>query len=128
MGSVAVALVLVPNPTDCFTVDNLTTIDAGGADGGADPGALAAPTPVALAEILTNFWQNVVLDVRRDPTDGSGTVQPRLTGAGALPAVSVAAGSLAPGYPQLGIATSVSGPAGNVEIQFDNVTVDFPSP
>jgi hypothetical protein len=125
MGSVAVALVLVPNPTDCFTVDNLMMPDGGGAD--ADAAAPVGPAPIPLAEILTNLWQNVVIDVRRNPADGSGTVQPTLAGAGALPAVSIDRGSLAPGYPQLGIATSVSGPAGSVEIQFDNVTVDFPA-
>jgi hypothetical protein len=128
MGTVGVALVLVPNPTDCFTVDNLMTGDAGAGDADASLGAgsPAAPAPIPLTDILTNEWQHVVLDVRRNPTDGSGTVQPSLASAGAIAPVPVGAGLLAEGFPQLGVATSVSGPSGTVEIQFDNITVDFP--
>jgi hypothetical protein len=126
VGTIAVALVLAPNPTDCFTVDNLMTGDGESGDGGAS-GSGEAPTPIPLAEILTNEWQHIVLDVRRDPSgDGSGTLTATLASAGALPEITIPAGSLAPGFPQIGVATSVSGPSGEVEIQFDNITVDFP--
>jgi hypothetical protein len=127
MGTVAVALVLAPNPMDCFTVDNLMMGDGGDADASSS-GLPPPPTPIPLAEILTNEWQHVVIDVRRDPSgDGSGTLQPTLASTGAMAAIRIDPGFLAPGYPQLGIATSVSGPSGHVEIQFDNVTVDFPN-
>jgi len=114
------AIVVRPSARECFTVDRLTAADdAGGADGGTPP--------FLLGEILVGGWNHIVLDVRRDPSgDGSGTIQPTVRGFGTLGAVPIPAGSLGPGYPQLGIATSVSGPVGNVEIQFDNVTVDFP--
>jgi hypothetical protein len=129
MASVAVALVLVPNPSDCFMVDNMMTMDAGGTgDDASDQGAANSPPIFPLREILANNWQHIVLDIVRDSSgDGSGSVQPTLSGVGAIPLALVPAGFLSPGYPQLGIATSVTGPSGNVEIQFDNVTVDFPS-
>jgi hypothetical protein len=129
-GTVGVALVLAPNPTDCFMVDNLMTMDGGGSgdDGGSEPAGPASPQPVSLGNILTNAWQHVVLDVTRASSgDGSGSVLPTLAGAGAMAAIPIPSGYLAPGYPQLGIATSVTGPSGDVHIQFDNVTVDFPA-
>jgi hypothetical protein len=123
IATAAVALVLVPNPTDCFMVDNATAPDGGSGDGGG-----GSPGPIVLGEVLQNEWQHIVLDIRRDPSgNGSGTIQPTLPGVGAIGAISVDAGYLTSGYPQLGIATSVTGPSGNVEIQFDDVTVDFPA-
>jgi hypothetical protein len=124
LATVTVGLLIVPNPTDCFMVDNLMV--APGDSGAGD--APVIPVPMPLGNILKNEWQHIVLDVRRDPSgDGSGTVQPTLPGAGALTATAIPPGALAPGYPQIGIASSVTGPSGNVEIQFDNVTVDFPA-
>jgi hypothetical protein len=124
-GTIAVAAVVIP-AADCFSVNNLmdaAASDAGG--GGATMDSGAPPQPIVIATILTNQWQHVKLELIRGE-DGSGILQPTLNTTGAIPAVPVPAELFPPGYPQLGIASSVTGPAGNVEIDFDNVTADFP--
>jgi hypothetical protein len=123
-GTVALAAVVVPGG-DCFSVNNLMDAAAFG-DGGAatmnDGGA--PPQPIVLATILTNQWQNVSLEIVR-AEDGSGVLRPTIAHAGALSPVPIPAELFPPGYPQLGIASSVTGPAGDVAIDFDNVTADF---
>lgn len=123
-GTVAIAVVVVPNPMDCFTVNNLM-LD-GGDDAGTDTSMSGdVPAPIVLATIPTNQWQHVSLEIIRSE-DGSGILRPTIANAGALSDVPVPAELYPAGYPQLGIASSVTGPAGNVEIDFDNVTADFP--
>jgi hypothetical protein len=118
---VQVALIVVPAITDCFTVNNLM-VDAGD-DAGAAP--MSPQVLVPLHTILTNQWQHITLEVIRGD-DGSGIVRPTVANTGALPDVPIPAELFPPGFPQLGIASSVTGPAGNVRIDFDNVTADFP--
>jgi hypothetical protein len=123
-GTVRLVWVAVQAVTDCFTVSNLM-IDAGG-DGGVNPmQSLTVAMPMPLATILTNQWQHVTLELTRNAADGSGTMRPTIANAGAFDGVPIPAGLLQPGFPQVGIASSVTGPAGNVQIEFDNVTVDF---
>jgi hypothetical protein len=73
-------------------------------------------------------WTHLKLEVRRDPmaNDGSGSVVVTgVVGSGSAPPLPP--GSLAAtGHPLLGLATTVTGPSGVFETQFDNVTVDFP--
>jgi hypothetical protein len=140
-GTVTIAAVVVPDPVDCFTVNNLMSMGVGSpgedasqsTDGGDDAGfaaaaaAAAVPVPTALAEVLTNQWQHLTLALTRN-ADGSGTLLPMVPPYGAIAPIAIGPGSLAAGYPQIGIATSVTGPAGSVEVQFDNVTVDFAAP
>jgi hypothetical protein len=116
-GTVTVALIVVPAITDCFTVNNLM-LDGGDA-------TIDVPSPIPLATILTNQWQHITLEVIRGD-DGAGIVRPTVANTGALPDVPIPTELFPEGYPQLGIASSVTGPAGNVEIDFDNVAADFP--
>jgi len=122
-GTIAVAAVVIP-AQDCFSVNNLMDASASGDGGDATMDAGAPPQPIVLATILTNQWQNIELEVTR-AEDGSGVLSTTIATTGAIPSVTFPAELFPPGYPQLGIASSVTGPAGNVEIDFDNVTADF---
>jgi hypothetical protein len=122
-GTIAVAAVVVP-AADCFSVSNLMDASASGDAGDATTDAGAAPQPILLATILTNQWQHIELEVNR-AEDGSGVLSPTIATTGKIPSVMFPAELFPQGYPQLGIASSVTGPAGSVEIDFDNVTADF---
>jgi hypothetical protein len=122
-GTIAVAAVVVP-AADCFSVNNLMDASASGDGGDTTVDAGAPPQPILLATILTNQWQHIELEVTR-AADGSGVLSPTIATTGAIPPVMFPAELFPQGYPQLGIASSVTGPAGNVEIDFDNVTADF---
>jgi hypothetical protein len=136
--NVEIAIVLLPNAADCVTVNNVLpdssaiaastdaeALDGSGGDAGQSPASPTVPMPVPVAEVFENQWIQVSLDVTR-AADGSGTIA-FTTGAsgGGLPPPPIPSGWLGLGEPALGIATSVTGPSGAFEIQFDNITVDF---
>ena len=127
---VGIAVILVPNAGDCLTVNNLMG-DAGAQTAGDDGGAAAmadVPAPLPLANVFLDQWFRLSMTVTR-MSDGSGTIDFRVPSVSSLPPPPLPAGSLSEGYPSLAIGTDVTGPSGNVEFQFDNVTVDFgPSP
>jgi hypothetical protein len=132
--TVDLALFLVPNSTNCVTVNNLPAADAGTTaaddDAGAsdDDAALPInPTPYIVGEIYLESWTHIALEVQRN-NDGSGAITfaaiPNQGGGVTVP--TLPPNSLGAGVPELGIATDVTGPSvGPWEVQFDNVTVDF---
>jgi hypothetical protein len=121
---VGIAVILVPNAGDCLTVNNLMG-DAGAQAPIGDAMAMPeVPTPSPLANVFVDQWFRLTMTVTR-MSDGSGTIDFRVPSASSLPPPPIPAGSLSQGYPSLAIGTDVTGPSGNVEFQFDNVTVDF---
>jgi hypothetical protein len=125
-GQVGIDVILVPDSSDCLTVGNLMT-DAGPQstddDGGAAGGAVAG-LPWPLANVFLDQWFRLTLTITRK-TDGSGTIDFRVPSGSSMAPPPIPAGSLNEGYPSLAIGTDVTGPSGNIEVQFDNVTVDF---
>jgi hypothetical protein len=125
--TVGIGLVYVPNNPNCVTVGNLL-LDAGAqpatAEGGAVPSPLPTVTPTIVTQAFIGLWTHFKLDVVRNASDGSGTVA-LSAAAGAGNAPPLPSGSLGDGHPVLGLATTVTGPSGIFEAQFDNVTVDF---
>lgn len=140
-GTVDLAVFLVPNSTNCVTVNNLPPGDAGTA--GADDDAQAmdddaqttendaalpiTPMPYIVGEVYLASWTHIALEVLRN-NDGSGVITfsatPNQGGGTNVPMIPP--NSLGAGIPELGIATDVTGPStGPFEVQFDNVTVDF---
>ncbi len=124
---VTIDVELVPNSNDCLTLNPLMGDSGVMAMSDADA-PMAAPTPVPspLANVFLNQWFRLTLDVTRQP-DGSGTIDFRVPSVSSMAPPMIPAGSLSEGVPSLGIGTDVIGPSGTFEIQFDNVTVDFPA-
>jgi hypothetical protein len=116
--AIDIGVVYVPNNPNCVTVGNLPTPDAG-----TDPDAGVSLT--MFTKTVLGSWTHFRLEAKRE-NDGSGTVK-AYGGAGAGVAPPIPPGSLAQGFPLVGLATTVTGPSGPFEIQFDNVTIDFPS-
>jgi hypothetical protein len=115
--AIDIGVLYVPNSSNCVTVGNLPMPDAG-----IDPDAGGSLT--IFTNTVLKAWTHFRLDAKR-ASDGSGTVN-AYGGAGAGIAPPIPPGSLAHGFPLVGLATTVTGPAGPFEIQFDNVTIDFP--
>ena len=116
--AIDIGVVYVPNNSDCVTVGNLPAPDAG-----IDPDAGVSLT--MFTKTILGSWTHFRLEAKRAP-DGSGTVT-AYGGAGAGVAPPIPPGSLLDGgHPLVGLATTVTGPSGPFEIQFDNVTIDFP--
>jgi hypothetical protein len=116
-GFVNLGVVYVPNSAFCTSVGNLQ------ADAGADTDG-GAITPTIVTQAPVGVWTHLKLEATR-AGDGSGIVSVAAA-AGAHSAPPIPAGSLGEGEPLVGLATTVTGPSGVFEIQFDNVTVDFP--
>ncbi len=124
-----IGVIVVTNSLDCSTAGNATP-DSGFTAGAVtlDDGAtshstatIVAPTPIYGA------WLHITLDVKRG-ADGSGTLGFDFTGAGAGSPPPIPPGSIPlSGVPAIALAASVMGPSGPVDIQFDNVAVDFPA-
>ena len=87
-------------------------------DGGLTSFAIVAPVP------NPGQWYHVSLDLKRN-SDGSGTVGFNINYPGVIPAPQIPAGYLTNAPPAIAVATSIAGPSGQVELQFDNVTADF---
>jgi hypothetical protein len=116
-----IGIIMRSQSTDCTSVSNLP------ADGGTmtdDAGltgfAIVAPIP------SLNQWSHISLDVKRNG-DGSGVVGFDINFPGRIPPPQIPPGYLTEDSPAVAVATSVVGPSGKIELQFDNVTVDFPS-
>jgi hypothetical protein len=127
-GRVGIDVILVPNAGDCLTVNNLMG-DSGAApvpddDAGMPAAAAATPIPSPLASVFLNQWFRLSMTVTR-LSDGSGTIDFRVPSGTSMAPPPIPAGSLSAGYPSLAIGTDVTGPSGNIELQYDNVTVDF---
>ncbi len=127
-GQVTINVLLVPDSTDCLTVDNVDE-DGGPAPMGdmsdaAAPTMAASPMPTALANVFTDQWFRLKLTVTRG-SDGSGSIDFSVPSGSSMAPPSIPAGSLGTGFPGLSIGTDVTGPSGTFDIQFDNVTVDF---
>jgi hypothetical protein len=116
-----IGLVMRSNTTDCTGVTNLPA-DAGSIadDAGLTGFAIVAPVPTL------NQWSHISLDVKRS-SDGSGVVGFDINYPGRLNPPPIPPGFLTDDPPAIAIATSVVGPSGHIEVQFDNVTVDFPA-
>lgn len=114
-----IGVVMRAGATDCTTVANVPA-DAASVedDAGLTEYAHVGPVPGL------NQWTHLVLDVKRNP-DGSGAVAFTFDYPGVIPAPQIPRGFLTSSSPAVAIATSVVGPSGRVELQFDNVTVDF---
>lgn len=144
-GTVDLALFLVPNSSDCVSVNNLDVDaaapspdesdagpnDAGPSEAGPNDAAASAlpayPVTNIVGEIYLQTWTHLSLEVVRSG-DGSGVITfaatPNTGAASAVPVIPP--NSLSGGVPSLGIATDVTGPStGPFEIQFDDITVDF---
>jgi hypothetical protein len=125
--TVGIGLIYVPNNPNCVTVGNLE-LDAGSepdtGEGGTTPSAPPTVVPTIVTQAFVGLWTHFKLDVSRNPSDASGMVA-LSAAAGAGNAPPLPAGSLGDGTPVLGLATTVTGPSGIFEAQFDNVTVDF---
>lgn len=133
-GTVDLAIFLVPNSSNCVTVNNLDTdAESPPTDDDAGPDAQSSlpsfPLPYFVGEIYLETWTHIALEVKRND-DGSGAITfhatPNNGGGGMLP--TIPPNSMGAGVPELGIAADVTGPSlGPFEVQFDNVTVDFGS-
>jgi hypothetical protein len=107
--------------TDCTSVMNLPA----GAGRIVDDAGLTAFAPVGPIP-NAGTWVRIQLDIKRN-TNGSGDVGFTMTFPGVINPPPIPAGSLAEdGQPLVAIAASIAGPAGPVQVLFDNVTVDFP--
>ncbi|HXX70202.1 MAG TPA: hypothetical protein VEK07_23685 [Polyangiaceae bacterium] len=136
-GTVDLALFLVPNSSNCVTVNNLSA-DAGAdaatpstgddAEAGSESALPAYPQPYPVGGVYLETWTHIALEVQRNQENGSGVITfaatPNQGGGGMLPTIPPQ--SLGAGVPELGIATDVTGPSsGAFEVLFDNITVDF---
>lgn len=129
-GTVDVVLFLVPNSSNCVTVNNLQS-DAETVttenEAQVDAALPVVPAPYLVGEVFLDTWTHIALEVQRN-VDGSGTVTCTANpNAGAGPALPpIPPGSLGAGVPELGVAADVTGPSsGPFEVQFDDITVDF---
>jgi hypothetical protein len=116
-----IGIVYRANSTDCTSVANLP-VDASKItdDGGLDVFSIVGPIPTL------KQWDHFTLDVERN-TGGSGTVAFNINYPGFLTPPQIPEGYLTENSaPAIALATSIVGPSGHVEVQFDNVTVDFP--
>lgn len=116
-----IGVIMRSDSTDCTSVSNLPA-DAGTItdDAGLTTFAIVAPIP------SLNEWSHISLDVKRN-SDGSGALGFDINFPGRVPPPQIPPGYLTEDPPAVAVATSVVGPSGRVELQFDNVTVDFPS-
>ena len=106
---------------DCTGVANLP------AEAGVirDDAGLTAFAPVGPIPTLKT-WVHIKLDVKRN-ADGSGSVGFVMNYPGVIAPPQIPPGYLTENAPPLvALATSVIGPSGKVDVEFDNVTVDFP--
>jgi hypothetical protein len=114
-------LVMRSHSTDCTSVSDVPV--EGGTitdDAGLTGFAIVAATP------NLNQWLHVSLDVKRN-SDGSGKVGFDINLPGRIAPPQIPPGYLTEDPPAVAIASSIVGPSGGVELQFDNVAVDFPS-
>jgi hypothetical protein len=112
-------IVMRANTTDCTGVTNAPA-DAGTItdDAGLTAFAIVGPVP------NLNQWTHISLDVKRN-SDGSGDVGFDIDLPGRVAPPRIPAGYLTDLSPAVAVATSVVGPSGRVELEFDNITVDF---
>jgi hypothetical protein len=119
MTPAGIGIVMRAHSTDCTGV---TDVPADASDIRDDAGltgfALVSPVP------NLNQWYHVSLDVKRN-SDGSGALGFDLDYPGVITPPQIPPGYLTAASPAVAIATSIVGPSGHVELQFDNVTVDF---
>jgi hypothetical protein len=114
-----IGIVMRAHTTDCTSVRNVP-VEAGAI---MDDAGLTAYAPVGPMPTL-NQWFHVTLDVKRN-SDGSGAVAFGINYPGVITAPQIPRGFLTAAPPAVAVATSVTGPAGRIELEFDNVTVDF---
>ncbi len=118
-----IGTIMRSHSTDCTSVSNIP-VDGGATvdDAGLTTFAIVAPVP------NVNQWFHTRVDVKRN-ADGSGTVSFNINYPGVIAAPQIPPGYLmgtSTSFPSVAVAASVVGPAGHIEVQFDNVTVDFP--
>jgi hypothetical protein len=116
-----IGIVYRANMMDCTSVANLPA-DAGKItdDAGLATFELLGPLPMLKA------WVPLKLDIKRN-ADNSGTVAFTISYPGFISPPQIPPGYLTENSPPaVALATSVVGPSGHTEVQFDNVTVDFP--
>jgi hypothetical protein len=123
-----IAMVAVTNSLDCTTAGN-STPDSGFTGGSPitlpDGGTGYNVATIVSSAPLIDTWLHLVIDVKR-AADGSGAVAFDVTGAGAGAAPQIPAPWLTESGPAtIALAASVTGPSGPIDIQFDNVTIDF---
>ncbi len=112
-------VVMRANTTDCTGVTDVPA-EAGTITNDAGLAAFAIVGPVP----NLNQWSHISLDVTRN-SDGSGVVGFDINYPGTIAPPRIPAGYLTDLSPAVAVATSVVGPSGRVELEFDNVTVDF---
>ena len=116
-----IGMVFRAHQLDCTGVGNLPA-DAGEI---IDDAGLTAFAPVGPIPTLKQ-WVHIKLDVKRN-ANGSGDVGFTMNYPGVLAPPQIPAGYLTGNAPPLvALATSVVGPTGKIDVQFDNVTIDFP--
>jgi hypothetical protein len=137
VGNGGMFIVLLPGSNYCVSVANvgpdsgtgLGGMDAGGdaaVDGGTDGGSTFFVPHQIAGFVVSDEWLHMKLEVVRN-ADGSGTITFKLAGPGSYEIPALPPGSLPmDATVSLGIAATTAMPAGTQEIQFDNVTVDFP--
>ncbi len=117
-----IGIIMRSESTDCTSVNDLPA-DAGSSitdDAGLTTFAIVAPIP------SLNEWSHISLDVKRN-SDGSGALGFDINFPGRVPPPQIPPGYLTEDPPAIAVATSIVGPSGRAELQFDNVTVDFPT-
>ena len=116
-----VGIVMRAHATDCTSVSNLPE-EAGAIVDDAGLTSYAPVSPIPGSE----QWHHLTLDVKRKP-DGSGAVAFDLDYPGVVAPPQIPPGFVTETIPTVALATSVVGPSGRIALEFDNVTVDFPS-
>jgi hypothetical protein len=121
MTQAGIGVIMRSHSTDCTGVTNLPD-DSGTItdDAGLTGYALVSPVP------NLKQWYHIALDVKRN-ADGSGALGFDLNFPGVITPPQIPPGYLTEAPPLVAIATSVVGPSGRIEVQFDNATVDFSS-
>jgi hypothetical protein len=121
MTPAGMGIVMRAKTTDCTGVMNVPVgvspiID----DAGLSAFQIVAPVPT----LNQDTWSHISLDVKRN-SDGSGAVDFGVNYPGRVEPPQIPPGYLTADPPAIAVATSVVGPSGTIDLQFDNVTVDF---
>jgi hypothetical protein len=119
MTPAGIGIVMRAHSTNCTDLTDLPA-DASSItdDAGLSGFALVSPVP------NLNQWYHISLDVKRN-ADSSGALAFDIDYPGVISPPQIPPGYLTEASPDVAIATSIVGPSGHVELQFDNVTVDF---